>query len=59
MEFIKWIYEQYKEYRIYRDLPEMTQEEKERTFVDNFIRCKEVGFSEEQIIALLNLVSSK
>ena len=37
-------------------LPEKSEEEKGRIFMRNFVDCMELGFSQEQLLALLNLL---
>lgn len=58
MGFIKWLYLQYKQYKLEKLFPGNTQEEKERLFMSNYARCLEVGFTDSQISAILNLVWS-
>ena len=59
MGFIKWLYTQYKQYKSEKMFPEKSEEEKGRIFMSNFVYCMEFGFSQDQLIALLNLISSK
>ena len=59
MGFIKWLYAQYKKYKLEKMLPEISEEEKGRIYMRNFIDCMELGFSREQLIALINLISNK
>lgn len=59
MGFVKWLYKQYKEYQLQKIFPPESQEEKERIFMRNFMNCMELGFTQEQLLALLNLLSSK
>lgn len=60
MGFFKWLYEQYKTYELEQACSsiEPEREEKEKIFRMNYARCKELGFSEEAILALMNLWSS-
>ena len=57
MGFIKWLYGQYKAYKVEQDLSPLkpNEEEKYKTFLINYARCVELGFSEEAIRALMNL----
>ena len=59
MGFIKWLCVQYKKYKLEKMLPEKSEEEKGRIFMRSFVDCMELGFSQEQLLALLNLISSK
>lgn len=60
MGFIKWLYGQYKAYKLEQDFSilEPNEEERNRTFQMNYSRCVELGFSEEALLALMNLLSS-
>lgn len=58
MGFIKWLYKQYKEYKLKKIFPTISQEEKERAFMNNFRNCVDMGFTPEQLLALINLIDS-
>ena len=56
--FIKWIIQQYKGYKICRTL-ELSTEEREKLIMKNYTRCLELGFTQEQLIALMNFMYAK
>ena len=56
--FIKWIIQQYKAYKMYETL-ELSTEEREKLIMKNYTRCLELGFTQEQLIALMNLMYAK
>lgn len=56
--FIKWIIQQYKAYKMYETL-ELSTEEREKLIMKNYTRCLELGFTQEQLIALMNLMYTK
>ena len=56
--FIKWIIQQYKAYKICKTL-EPSTEEREKLVMKNYARCLELGFTQEQLIALMNLMYAK
>lgn len=56
--FVKWLISEYKCYKL-GQIFKTTQEEKDRLFTQNYNRCIEVGFTNEQVLALMNLLYSK
>ena len=56
--FFKWLVSEYKCYRL-EQIFKRTKEEKDRLFMQNYNRCIEVGFTNEQVLALMNLLYSK
>lgn len=56
--FIKWIIQQYKAYKM-RETLEPSTEEREKLIMKNYVRCLELGFTQEQLIALMNLMYAK
>lgn len=53
MGFVKWLYGQYKNYKLHKSLPSKD----DSVFINNYKRCLDVGFSQEQLLALMNLFS--
>lgn len=53
--FIKWMIQQYKVYKMCKTL-EPSTEEREKLIVKNYVRCLELGVTQEQLIALMNLM---
>ena len=53
--FIKWTIQQYKIYKMCKTL-EPSTEEREKLIVKNYVRCLELGCTQEQLIALMNLM---
>ena len=53
--FIKWITQQYKAYKMCEIL-EPLAEEREKLIMKNYVRCLELGVTQEQLIALMNLM---
>ena len=53
--FIKWVIQQYKAYKMCKTL-ESSTEEKEKLVMKNYARCLELGFTQEQLLALINLM---
>lgn len=53
--FIKWVIQQYKAYKMCKTL-ELSTEEREKLIVKNYVRCLELGVTQEQLIALMNLM---
>lgn len=53
--FIKWVVSEYKCYKM-SQLFKSTREEKDRLFMQNYNRCIEAGFTQEQLLALMNLL---
>ncbi len=60
MGFIKWLYRKYKEYELEQAFSSLqpNEEEKNKEFMRNYAKCVELGFSQEALIALMNLLSS-
>lgn len=59
MEFLKWLLSQYKQYKIEKTFCSVTDKaSKEKKFMNLFSQCREYGFSEDQMLYILNLVSS-
>lgn len=56
--FIKWMMREYNAYKISETLKPST-EETEKAFMSNYVRCLELGFTQEQLIALMNLMYAK
>lgn len=56
--FIKWTIQQYKAYKMCETL-ELSTEEREKLIMKNYARCLELGFTQEQLIALMNLMYAK
>lgn len=56
--FIKWVIQQYKAYKMCEIFASST-EEKEKLVMKNYTRCLELGFTQEQLIALMNLIYAK
>ena len=56
--FIKWVIQQYRAYKMCEPL-EPSTEERGKLVIKNYARCLEVGFTQEQLIALMNLVYRK
>lgn len=57
MGFIKWLWSEYKKYKITQELTSC-KNKSEDVFIQNFANCIEYGFTEGQLFALLNLVAS-
>ena len=59
MGFLKWLYEQYRNYKTEQELTVMepNEEQKMNSFINNYNACVEAGFSREQIAALMNLMA--
>ena len=56
MGFIRWLYIQYKEYKLEQIFKTASSaEEKDRLAKENYLRCLEEGFTSSQILALANL----
>lgn len=55
--FIKWLLQKYNAYKIDK-IFEQSPEEQEALNIQNYSRCLEVGFTQEQLIALMNLMYS-
>lgn len=53
--FIKWVIQQYKAYKMCKTL-EPSTEEREKLIMKNYVRCLELGVTQEQLIALMNLM---
>ena len=53
--FIKWIIQQYKAYKMCEPL-ELSTAEREKLIMKNYARCLELGVTQEQLIALMNLM---
>ena len=53
--FIKWLFQQYNIYKLEQSL-KPTDIEESSLFMRNYARCIEVGFTENQILALMNLL---
>lgn len=53
--FIKWLISEYKCYKL-EQFFKTTQEEKDNLFIQNYNKCIEVGFTNEQVLALMNLL---
>ena len=53
--FIKWVIQQYKAYRMCEILASST-EKREKLVTKNYAKCLELGFTREQLIALMNLM---
>lgn len=59
MGFLKWLLSQYKQYKIEKIFSSNKDKaSKEKQFKNLFLQCREYGFSEGQILYILNLVSS-
>lgn len=58
MGFVIWLYNQYKVYRFEKTLHQPGREEQDKIFLSNYRECLEKGFSEDQLLALMNLVLS-
>lgn len=56
--FIKWVIQQYKVYKMCEILASST-EEREKLAMKNYARCLELGFTQEQLLALINLMYAK
>lgn len=56
MGFIIWLFRQYKCYKLEKSLPSPSQDEKDRMFRNNYMECIKAGFTQEQILALMNLL---
>ena len=57
MGFIRWIFTQYRIYRIeHKDRKDML--EQKSTFVKNYYKCIDAGFTTNQLNALINLMWS-
>lgn len=54
MGFLKWLYSQYKVYKIEKALPKNDDSD----FHRNFVQCLDEGFSQSQVFALMNLFNS-
>ena len=55
IEFIKWVIQQYKAYKMCETL-KLSTEEREKLIVKNYVRCLELKITQEQFIALMNLM---
>ena len=55
IEFIKWVIQQYKAYKMCETL-KLSTEEREKLIVKNYVKCLELGITQEQFIALMNLM---
>ena len=55
IEFIKWVIQQYKAYKMCETL-KLSTEEREKLIVKNYVRCLELRITQEQFIALMNLM---
>lgn len=53
--FIKWLIQEYTEYKLNK-IFEQSPKEQEALNIRNYSRCLEVGFTQEQLIALMNLM---
>lgn len=53
--FIKWLIQEYNEYKLTK-ISERSPKEQEALNIQNYSRCLEVGFTQEQLIALMNLM---
>ena len=60
MGFLKWLYKQYKTYELEQAFSSVkpSREEKEKMIRMNYARCREAGFSDEAVLAILDLWSS-
>ena len=56
--FIKWVIQQYRAYKMCEPLEPSTGE-REKLIMKNYTRCLELGFTQEQLIALMNLMYAK
>ena len=56
--FIKWVIQQYKAYKMCETF-EPSTEEREKLIMKNYTRCLELGFTQEQLLALMNLMYVK
>ena len=56
--FIKWVIQQYRAYKMCEPL-EPSTEERGKLIMKNYTRCLELGFTQEQLIALMNLMYAK
>ena len=56
MGFVKWLLQQYKEYKIEQSFSKPSQSEKDRIFMNNYVNCLEAGFDERQLNSLMNLM---
>ena len=54
IDFIKWLIKEYRGYKITQDLAP-TKEAADNIFLMNYNKCIEVGFTHEQVLALMNL----
>ena len=53
--FIKWLISEYRCYKLEQTF-KTTQKDKDKLFMQNYNKCIEVGFTSEQIWALMNLL---
>lgn len=55
MRFLKWLFEQYKEYKFQETFQDKDEAEKEKEFISNYTKCIEAGFSKKQLNSLIEL----
>ena len=53
--FVKWLICQYKTYKIEKTF-ERNDDDKEKAFINLFSQCRDYGFTEGQMLYILNLV---
>lgn len=56
--FIKWLIQEYRAYKASITIKPSAQDI-ERLQMRNYARCREVGFTHEQILALMNFIEMK
>lgn len=56
--FLKWLWNQYQSYKL-NEIFKSTDEDKAALFMNNYKNCLEAGFSELQLIAIMNLLHTK
>ena len=57
MGFFVWLYNEYRRYKFEKSLPKENPSEREKVFLANYAACLEAGFTQEQLNALLNMMS--
>ena len=55
--FIKWLISQYQVYKLEKTFKQDNSYD-DQVFMKNFVNCIELGFTERQLFALMNLFSS-
>lgn len=57
MGFFVWLYKEYRKYKIEKSFPKDDPSEKEKVFLKNYAACLDAGFTQEQLLALMNLMN--